>query len=63
MHLMIDLETLGTKPDAVVLSAGLVLFDHKKGIVDKKEIVLNVQEQLDAVYQAECVIKAAGGEI
>jgi len=48
MHLMIDLETLGTKPNAVVLTAGLVLFDHKLGIVDGIELILDVQEQLDA---------------
>lgn len=48
MHLMIDLETLCTKPTAVVLSAGLVLFDPKEGIKKKHHEVLDVQAQLDS---------------
>ena len=50
-HMMIDLETMGTTPDSVVLSCGAVMFDPESGVVmDKlsKHWVLQIQNQLDA---------------
>ena len=49
-HVMIDIETLDTKPTAVVLSIGAVPFDPRKGevYVDKGfEIFPSIQDQLD----------------
>lgn len=46
VDLMIDLETLGTDPDCVVLSIGACVFDfQKKKIVDKFYIVLDTEDQ------------------
>lgn len=49
--IMIDLETMDTKPSAVVLSIGMVEFDPAEGTVDKDNGQLlfpSIQEQLDA---------------
>lgn len=35
-HVMIDLETMGTKPDSAIVSIGAVLFDPRLNKVDKK---------------------------
>lgn len=48
MHLMIDLETLSTSPNAVVLSLGAVLFDENE-IQRAEYIVFDAQEQIDAL--------------
>lgn len=45
-HLMFDIETLNTKPDAIVLSIGAVVFT-REGIVDTFSINLSMKEQLD----------------
>lgn len=49
--LMIDLETMGTDPDTVVLSAGAVVFDPEEGTTanppGRQYWVLNIQDQLD----------------
>lgn len=47
-HVMIDLETLGTERDSVILSLGAVKFDRKKIYEDDGlYLQLNWQEQLD----------------
>jgi hypothetical protein len=47
MDVMIDLETLSTRPDCVILSIGAVLFDpHGEGVVDRLDIKPNVDEQI-----------------
>jgi len=47
--LMIDLETLGTKPDAPIISIGAVWFDlEKRQIGDTFYAVLDVAEQIDS---------------
>jgi|TARA_Y100000034_G_scaffold68872_1_gene83110 hypothetical protein len=49
-HVMIDIETLDTRPTAVVLSIGAVPFDPHEGTVDEKkgfEIFPSIQDQLD----------------
>ena len=39
MDVMIDIESLGTSPDCVILSIGAVLFDPKgMGVVEKLEL-------------------------
>ncbi len=50
-HAMIDLETMGTAQDTVVMSCGLVMFSPEEGTIsetNRDHIVLNVQSQLDA---------------
>lgn len=44
-HLMIDLETLSTRPNAAVLSIGVVLFDAE-GVHWTKEYTLDVESQI-----------------
>jgi DNA polymerase III epsilon subunit-like protein len=46
MHLMVDLETLGTDPRAVILSIGAVRFTETE-IVSKLYLELDIQDQLD----------------
>lgn len=46
MHLMVDLETLATSPDAVVLSIGLVFFTKEDGIVHTAYSPLDVRDQI-----------------
>lgn len=46
MHIMIDLETLDTKPSSVILSIGLVAFDEN-GIKEQLYLVPTIQDQLD----------------
>lgn len=47
-HAMFDLETLGTGPDATVVSFGGVIFDESTfEIVEEYYHVFNIQEQLD----------------
>lgn len=47
--LMVDLETLGTKSDAVVLSIGACFFDRKKKTLGEKfYLVLTIQDQINA---------------
>lgn len=48
MHLMVDLETLGTSPDSVVLSAGAVFFNKKDGIVLEAYSPFNLDCQLES---------------
>ena len=46
LHAMIDLETLGTRPDGVILSVGGVKFDpNGTRIIDEFHYKLNVDEQ------------------
>lgn len=45
-HLMIDFETLGTKPDTAVVSLGAVIFD-RSGISQEKLWLFNLTGQLD----------------
>ena len=47
MHIMVDFETLDTKPTAVVLSVGMVMFDENK-IRGYRYFKFDVQTQLDA---------------
>lgn len=44
-HLMIDLETLDTKPSAVVTQIGLVLF-NKEEILERKNLHIDIEMQL-----------------
>lgn len=46
MHLMIDIETLGRRNKAPVVSIGAVLFD-KEGIKKEFEIVFDLYDQID----------------
>jgi len=47
-HVMLDLETLSTRSNAVVLSAGAVTFDPVEGIVlGSKRIQFNAQKQIE----------------
>ena len=49
-HMMVDLETLGTGTDTVVVSAGIVMFDPEAGAVHnmhQRHWSLNIQDQLD----------------
>jgi len=51
-HMMIDLETLSTKPEAVIISCGVVMFDPVAGKVSKdsscqRHDVLQIQAQLN----------------
>ena len=46
MHVMLDLETLGTEADCPVLSIGAVVFDPKTGVMGKEFYeVLHLEEQ------------------
>lgn len=45
MHLMIDIETIGTAASTVVLSVGVCSF-NKEGVHAKKEWTLDMQEQI-----------------
>jgi len=50
-HIMIDLETLGTNPDAVFLTAGLVRFNIETGEASEfgRELIhINMKSSLDA---------------
>lgn len=47
MYVMIDIETIGTQPEAVVLSIGAVCF-NKGGIFAKKQWILNLDVQKKA---------------
>ena len=48
MHIMIDLETLDTSPNCVILSIGAVAFDPKgMGIVEKLELKPTIDEQTE----------------
>ena len=47
MNLMIDIETLGVKTDAPVISIGACFFD-KDGIKEKFYAVLDVEQQIDS---------------
>lgn len=50
MDIMIDLETLGKTPDAVVLSIGACAFDLFKGVIEpiRFHAVLNIEDQIRA---------------
>ena len=54
-HLMFDIETLATVPNAIVLSVGAVLFT-KEGIVDKFYVNLSMKEQLDKGEHIEHIL-------
>lgn len=43
-HLMLDFETLGTNPDTLACSLGVVLFNESQ-IIDKKEWFFNLEDQ------------------
>ena len=47
MHYSIDLETLDTKPSAIILSIGIVTF-NQEGIHNGFELFPSIQEQIDA---------------
>lgn len=48
MDVMIDLETLGTSPNCVILTIGAVIFDPKgMGVIDKLELKPDVEEQTE----------------
>lgn len=47
MEIMIDLETLGTRPDCPVISIGAISFD-KTGIKDRLYVCIDMAEQLDS---------------
>lgn len=47
IEMMIDIETLGTKPNAVVLSVAATAFTQADGIVDEFETTLDVDEQIE----------------
>ena len=55
MHLMIDVETLGTRPGSVVTNIGIVAFDiEADGWADVgMEIPLNPQEQMGLGFKAD----------
>lgn len=44
-NLMIDLETLGTSVDSVILSIGYAIFTYEDGIIDSGEIYPSIVEQ------------------
>lgn len=46
-HLMLDFETLGNTPDAVVVSLGATLF-NANGIIESKLVHFDMQEQFNA---------------
>lgn len=48
IHISIDLETLDTKPSALVLSCGLVAFDPEAGYIVDRRYVRFSQHALDA---------------
>lgn len=48
LEIMIDMETLNTTPDTVILTIGAVLFDPKgQGVVERLELRPTVDEQTD----------------
>ena len=50
-HFMVDLETLGTEADSVILSMGYVMFDPVNGAVSenrRRHMVLSIQPQIDS---------------
>ena len=47
-HVMLDLETLGTASDAVVLSVGAVKFDEQLISTDTFHFMASVQQQIDS---------------
>lgn len=55
MHLMIDVETLGTRPGSVVWQIGVVAFDiEMRGNLDQGiELNLNPQEQIDLGFKVD----------
>ena len=56
MHLMLDLETLATTPDAAVLTIGACKFDPKKSDVEStfyERISLESQESYDRVINED----------
>lgn len=55
MHLMIDVETLGTRPGSVVWQIGVVAFDiDMRGNLDQGiELGLNPQEQIDLGFKVD----------
>lgn len=40
-HIMLDLETLGTRPGSVILSIGAVAFDHRTGLGAEFHVKIN----------------------
>lgn len=55
MYLMLDLETLSTSPNAVVLSLGAVVFNETE-IIRTQHILFDAQEQIDT-YKRHVSIK------
>ena len=52
MHIMVDIETLGTKEHAVILSIGAVAFTADE-IGEEFHMALDIQQQLDAGRQMD----------
>lgn len=52
MNIMIDLETLGTKPNSAILSIGAVAFD-KDGIHDEFYVNIDLQSSIDFEYDID----------
>lgn len=55
MHIMIDLETMGTSHDAPIFAIGAVAFNRKRGIVGAHYTAHNAVD--DAEYQARRLLK------
>jgi hypothetical protein len=51
-HVMIDLETLGTEPNAVILEVGLCFFDAKE-IHDSHSIIIDAKNSQDLGFEIE----------
>lgn len=47
-HVMVDLETLGTRPDAVVVQIGLCAFDGTGETLAKASMSVNIKAQMEA---------------
>lgn len=48
IHVMIDMETLNTTPDCVILTIGAVTFDPKgSGVIEKLELRPTIEEQTE----------------
>ena len=56
-HVMIDLETMGTKPDCAIVSIGAVVFDPRYGKVSKDTFYVGLEwESQDRVINQDTVL-------
>lgn len=55
-HVMLDLETLATSPDAVILSIGAAAFDPHLGITSLYHSILDIAEQKTRAISASTVM-------